>query len=278
MKFRFSLKTTIIGGLLILAMCRASYWQWQRHQSKLDYINILQQRIEKPIRNISEILEENIDAAEIAYRRAKISGDYDFSREMILRNRKVDDVPGVFLLTPMKLTGTGDYILISRGFIPLSYSAADKRKVFQNEKNASFIGLLKEGQTAKMFEPVDPPTGPGEVWVDAWLRVDLEKMSKQLPYKLLPVYAEIMAVEDSAEAQAKIVTSTSQRDEMFYLAGKSNIPAPPGADEISEYPQLSFNTVVPPGRHLGYVFEWAAMALLTLGICIILQFRRPRSA
>ena len=255
-------------------MLRASFWQWQRHQHKLEYIKTLQERLEKPVSDINEIIKENTDIQELAYRRFSIEGEYDYEHEIILRNRRFNDDPGSFVITPLKIKDSEKYILVSRGFIPLSYSARDKRTIFRKEKSIKFLGLLKESQTRRFLAPADPQSGEELPWVDGWLRIDIENIAKQLPYPLLPVYAEIMSTDNTQEITAKIIVSKSDKHDIFFLAGKSTIPGPVRGEDLSHYPIAVFDTVVPAGRHLGYVFEWAFMAAMTLLICIILQFRR----
>jgi surfeit locus 1 family protein len=274
-KFRFSLKITIIGSILILCMLRLSYWQWQRHLSKIEYIKILQQRIEMPISNINELLNKNTDYSSIPYRRMYIEGEYDFSHEMLLRNRRLDGNPGVFVITPLKLKDRNDYLLVSRGFIPIAYSTKEKRKIFEKNAPGIITVLAKPPQTQRFLAPEDPETGGDNPWVDAWLRVDIEKISKQLPYSILPIYAEVMSTDNLADTTAKIITSKSERDDIFFMAGKGTGSSAAKEINLDNYPIPVYDTVIPPGRHLGYVFEWAIMALMTFLICLVLQFKRP---
>ena len=60
------------------------------------------------------------------------------------------------------------------------------------------------------------------------------------------------------------------------MPGKAGIPSPVKEADPAKYPIPVYDTVIPPGRHLGYVFEWAVMALMTFLICLILQFKRPK--
>ena len=259
-------------------MLRAAWWQWDRHVSKLSYIETLQENLSKPVIQINDVLSKNNEPETLIFRRVEIAGQYDFKNEMILRNRKHNSLPGVFVITPMKIAGHEKHILVSRGFLPLSLSNPEKRKLFQKPDEVQFTGLIKSTVKRRLFAPEDPPAGRDLPWVDAWLRMDLDNMAKQLPYPIEPFFIEIMNTEDSTKAQELIVRTESDRDEMFFLAGKG-IPAPPTEkDDLSQYPIVVFDTVVPPTRHLGYVFEWSAMALMTIIIAIILQLRRPKLA
>ncbi|MCO6429310.1 MAG: SURF1 family protein [Deltaproteobacteria bacterium] len=279
LKFRFSWRVTIVCGVLAALMVRASFWQWDRHLQKKAYIESIENRLQLPVVDIHELFPViNRAPDEVAYRRVTITGRYDFEHEMVLRNRRHDEMPGVFVITPLKIDGTDSYLLVSRGFLPLTYSSPEKRRQFRHTPSVSIVALLKEGASRKIFAPADPPAGDGNPWVDAWLRVDVENMSKQLPYRALPIYAEVMSDVHGEDAAQKIVSSKSGRDEIFNLSGRVDISRPQPIENISDYPIPVFDTVVPPGRHFGYVFEWAIMALITLGIAIVLQLRRPLPA
>jgi cytochrome oxidase assembly protein ShyY1 len=165
-------------------------------------------------------------------------------------------------------------VIVNRGFLPLQYQ--DKRSDFQRETTASFVGLIKEPLTRRLFAPSDPPTGDGAPWVDAWLRVDLAKMQRQLPFPIEPFYLEIMATTDPAEAQAQIVTTSAGREELLVMGMASLGEHTKTARPLTDYPIPVFDTVIPAGRHFGYVFEWAIMALVTLLICIVIQLRPRR--
>lgn len=276
MKFRFSWRISFIGTVLILSMLRLSYWQWERHCEKVSYIKSMESRLNEPVIPILSLLNKNLSPKDLEYKRVSISGTYDFDKEFILRNRKYKDSPGAFIITPLKINGDESSILVSRGFIPLSLSDKPKRLQFRKEASTTFIGLIKNGSQPRLLAPKDPPSGTGFAWVDAWLRVNIEEIQKQIPYKLLPFYVEIMNTTDQQEAKERIVTSDSNRDEIFLLT-KRDIAVPPKAGEdLSAYPIPVFDTVVPPGRHFGYIFEWAIMALVTFIICLILQMRRPQ--
>ena len=285
MRFRFSPKVTIIGSLLIIGMLRLSYWQYERHLAKLDYIKLLSSRLNEPVTPFNSLLErvnqEGVYTADnwepFFRRRVAVSGQFDFSHEVVLRNRRYEGIPGVYALAPLKLEGSEYYILVSRGFIPLPYSPLEERKKFQRDAQITFTGLLKETVPPKFLAPSDPVAGDVKPWVDAWLRVDLANMQKQLPYKILPVFLEVMESGDVKGVEEKIVSSKSGRDEMFMLPGQESAIKSDQDIPAIAYPVPIYDTVVPPGRHQGYIYEWAGMAVMTFLVCLVLQLKRPKS-
>ena len=85
-----------------------------------------------------------------------------------------------------------------------------------------------------------------------------------------------MTDTNSENLSAEIVQSKSGKSELLSLplrgiasASKNSLPK-----DLNAYPIAVLNTVIPPGRHFGYIFEWLFIALLTFFICVVLQIRR----
>lgn len=214
------------------------------------------------------------DWSPFLHRRAIIKGKYDFDHEVILRNRRYNGLAGVHVITPMQIEGSEEYLLVDRGFIPLINSKQEERRRYRGGSKEEFTGLIQESMYKKIFAPSDPPTGDGKPWADQWLRVDVPSISKQLPYPVFPVFVEIMQQGDSVAELSDIVESeNSGREEIFMpqagIVENFGMQAPD-----LPYPIPVITKVIPPGRHLGYVYEWAFMALITICIGIVLQMRR----
>ena len=270
-------------------MVRASFWQWSRHNEKLELRSTLEQRIALPPEPYNVIDTSNPILDE--YKRVTISGEYDFANEIVLRNRRYKSVAGVFIITPLAFENNSKHILVNRGFIPLKDSEIPNRVQFQSPKKDSFTGLLKKSLERTFFlAPLDPPNVPSRL--DAWLRVDISRIQDQIPYHLEPLWVEKIADDNSFAALTELPLSTvktqtimsdtkSEKDEILSLANRGAI-AP--VEDLSNYhfPIPQFDAVIPAGRHLGYVYEWAIMAFFTVLIGIILQFdrrgRTPRCA
>lgn len=131
-----------------------------------------------------------LDPEAVALRRAVGRGTFDYSQEIVLRNRTYGEVPGVHLLVPLRIAGSDAAVLVDRGWIPFELSAADQRPQFRNALGEVEVqGILQAGQTRRSrLSPADPPLGPDRPRLDAWFRVDLSRIQEQVPYRLLPVY------------------------------------------------------------------------------------------
>lgn len=279
LRFFFSWRVTLVCLILITAMIRLSYWQWERHLYKLEYIKSLEARLSEdpiPISTVSKIKDTNWTNLE--FRRVTVSGTYDYDREMVLRNRRLEGMPGVFVITPLKVDNSEETVLVSRGFVPLKLATPHERAKTKRPTHETFVGLVKNTVGGSFWGPADPPTGDGLPWVDSWLRVDIPKIQKQLPYPILPIYIELMGEPGSPDTEAKILKASSGRDEIFLPTNNMHNAVKTGfeVEEPSQYPIPVYDTVIPPQRHLGYVYEWGFMAFITFLIGVVLQLRPPK--
>ncbi len=273
-KFYFKPKVSLICLIIAALMCRASYWQYERHEEKKAYIAKMQERLVKEPTPLSELVD-SVSTDEIPYRRALAQGKYDFSEEIVLRNRRLEKDPGVHVITPLKLPFTDRRLLVVRGFLPLSVAEQKDRKTFQKQSDSELLLLLKHSNPRGFLAPNDPPTGDGHPRVDAFLRVDIEHIQKQLPYEVFPFYAELMTDEAVKDIEKKIVRSVAGREEVIIPDASGGVVSTGALDPNKEYPVPVFDTVIPAGRHFGYIFEWIFLALLTLGIGVLIQLRPP---
>ena len=276
MRFAFSLKTTLICSALALAMLRASVWQWDRHIQKQALIVTLNETLHREVAEIKTLADSTSDWERETWRRVKVSGSYDFEREVIVRrNRGSNDHAGFHVITPLKIDASDLYILVDRGFIPLGRESREYRARYHSAPHVNLYGIVKASSTPKFLAPTDPPAGLSAPWVDLWIRVNIEAMQKQLPYKVLPVYIEVMENPDDPLLAEKIVKEGSAgRNDVLALTGQKQVENFGLESPDIQYPIPHFDTTPPPDIHLGYVYEWAFMALLTLGIGAIAQFKR----
>lgn len=275
MKFYPRLRINLIALAFVALFLRLSYWQWERHQFKKVYIEALEARIKEPPMEMRSILATpDLHWDDHFHRRVVLQGSYDFEHEMIIRNRRYLEQPGAHVLTPLHIEGTDKTILVDRGFVPFQYMEKDQLQKIRRPSPASFVGLIQQSAPQKFLAPSDPPAGDGNPWVEAWLRVDVENISKQLPYPVLPIFVEEIPGGAETDLSHSIVQAKDQKAEIFMPKDKLyGLVAEDTRQPASDFPLPQVDTVAPPSRHLGYVFEWGAMALLTTLIAVILQLR-----
>ncbi len=276
--FRFSTKITTTTVILAACMVWASFWQWGRHLQKQQLIKRLDETLLLEPIELPSLLDTSPDWSTLTFRRVKVSGSYDFQHEFLLRNRNLEGRAGFHVITPLLIDGRTERVLVDRGFIPWGRETRENRVKYQTPTHVELYGLVKESVPPKLFAPNDAEAGPGKPWVDQWLRVAIPDVQKQLPYSVLPIYLEVMQDPNDPLLPSKIVREgAGSRNDVLAYTGQKQIENFGMDSPDLAYPIPTYDTTPPPDIHLGYVYEWAFMALLTVGIGIIMQFKRRES-
>ena len=220
----------ITGASTMIAL---GFWQWGRLQERKDFNAKVVARTNAPPLALNG---EAIDAASLEYRRATVVGNYDFTQEVVLRNRTYNGVAGVHLLTPLKIEKSSKAILIDRGWISYPDSFPFEKRSKYNKPNGSVTvsGLIRLSQTRPdaPLAPADPTDLPR---LDTWFYTDMAMMQKQIPYPIMSFYIERFPATDPNE-----------------------LPAPNPELELSE------------GSHWSYVIQWFSFAIIFTVGCIAL--------
>jgi len=172
----------------------------------------------------------------VGNRRAIAAGVYDYEREIILRGRGRGGVPGVEVVTPLRLTGSDSAVLILRRYVPSADAISYDIQIHREADSTTVSGIT-------MAIPVDPD---GAMPADrngatTWRRLDLATLRGRLPYPIAPVYI----VADS--------------------------PA-----TVSPAPRRSSPPALGDGPHLNYAIQWFGFATIAFGGAAALWWKRRR--
>ncbi len=226
--------TTLIVILGIALAIRLGFWQLDRNAQRQAAIQQVQAMQALPVLDLNHRpLPSGLAGME--YRRVTVTGSYDFTHQVALRNqvrpRMSGTDPGVALLTPLRMAD-GVAVLVERGWIPLEYSAPASWRQFDEPGTVTVQGSLRRsmarGEMGRSL--LDPTLTPGQAGLDYWNFVNLPRLQEQLPYTLLEVY----------------------------------IQQAPGADLEALPYRLMQQPDLDPGSHLGFAAQWFFYAALLL--------------
>jgi surfeit locus 1 family protein len=224
----------VIGGV---ALCiRLGIWQLDR----LTLRRAFNARVEGQLN--AAVVDLNQDTATLAwernaasglydmeYRSVSVTGTYDFSQEVILRNQVFDGQLGYHVFTPMKIDGGEQVILVERGWIPYTEADPETRKKFAEPGRVTVNGRLRRPLDQPELGGVPNPTlAPEQSHIDAWNYINLNQVQQQTNLTLAPVYIQ--------QAPDPAWTRLPYRD--------LKLP------EITE------------GPHMGYALQWFAFAMI----------------
>lgn len=222
--------------LLVVAaagvMVRLGIWQLDR----LDQRRQLNARVEAQINaqpfDLNAALADGSmpDLVNMEYRTVTASGVFDPSNEVALHNQVFENQVGVHLLTPLRLAGTDQSIIVDRGWIPLEDYQAGRASDYGEAGEVMISGrLLRSVETGTIWRKVDPTAAPGER-LESLIYPNLSRISAQSSYPLLPVY----------------------------------IQAAPGADHAGLPIRFEEPIVLSEGSHMGYALQWFGFAITLL--------------
>ncbi|KAJ2964252.1 hypothetical protein NQZ79_g884 [Umbelopsis isabellina] len=165
-------------GLGTLALCTIPFitfglgtWQVQRLRWKTHLIEDMEERMAKsPIPLPRRVNAQAVKDFE--YRRVRVSGVYDHTKEMLLGPRtRGDGNSGYFLITPLRREN-GSIVLVKRGWVPTEKKEQNARPESLDEGVQEIEGLLRGAEMKNSFTP------DNEIEKNQWFWVDVDTMSE----------------------------------------------------------------------------------------------------
>jgi surfeit locus 1 family protein len=167
----------IIFLLLASVVCvRLGFWQAGRLQDRRAANRLAAEARSAPVVH----LPDSGRTADLARRRLEAAGRYDRANEIVVRGASFQGMPGVTVVTPLRLAETDTALLVMRGFVPAPDAVT-----------AALDGLDEDGEVAVrgVAQPIDSGRGrPLERnGRTTWGALDLAALRERLPYPVYPV-------------------------------------------------------------------------------------------
>ena len=220
-----------LATLLVMALCiKLGLWQYDKAQAK----QALQTRLEAGAQLAPVDLPQTI-TEDWRYRRVKFTGIYEPKYQILLDNQVENNVVGYHVMTPIKLEGVNQYVLVDRGWIVGSLD----RKVPEVNVPAG-----KQEVAGDIFFPLskaftlEPPATEGK-WQTVWQSMDLQRYAKAVSAGVRPFVVRL-------DPQSK--------------AGGYSRNWPKPGERVT--------------MHLGYAYQWFGFALTLFVIYIVLNVKK----
>lgn len=230
---RRTLLFVLFALALATACVRLGMWQLDRLGQRRLRNELVAARLAAPTTPLAEMTR---DTAAARYRRATVSGTYDYPYEFVLSSQSRTGSPGVNVITPLTPPGTDTAVLVNRGWV---YSPDGMRVDF---------GRWRETDTATVTGYLVPLTAGGRGGVTtsssarAVRRLDRDTVGARLPYPIAPYV--LVALGDRPPA-------------------RDSVPVRLAAPLLDE------------GPHLGYAFQWFAFAAIAvIGAAVTVRAER----
>lgn len=181
--FKPSLKAVLLFGIGFPLFISLGFWQLHRAEEKAAINALRESRASEPLLRLGPKAPPEIDA--LRYRPVFAEGEYDTAHQFLLDNQLQGQAPGYHVLTPLRLAGSEQAVLVNRGWVPLGTS----RAVLPDIGRAP-LGLVRVTGTLDVLHRVGFRLKGAEIPADGWPSVvqlpEADQLSARLGYPLLP--------------------------------------------------------------------------------------------
>ena len=233
---RFAIVTvaTVLG---VAVTARLGVWQLSRAAEKIALQTALDTRGHLvPLTN-ADLARAPSEADAQHYRPAVLHGQWVVGHTVFLENRQMNGRPGFFVVTPLRLDGRRDNVLVQRGWAPRDIRDRTLLPSVDESPGAIEVHGLIAPPPSRLFE--FSATQDGAIRQN----LDLAAFSAEIHLPLAPV-------------------SVQQNDSA----------ATAGDALLRQWP----HPAVDVQKHYGYAFQWFAMSALMAGLYVWFQLVRPR--
>ncbi|XP_072931060.1 surfeit locus protein 1 isoform X1 [Epargyreus clarus] len=180
-------------------------WQVYRLQWKLELIDILHAKTNA---NPIDMPQDFKELETMEYRPVKVHGEFLHDKEILIgprafienqsalpRSGSLMSDPkknqGYLVITPFKLSETGEVILVNRGWIPQGLRPKEKRQESMVKGDVELTGVVRLTESRSQFMPKNIPEK------GTWFYRDLDQMSSYLGCS--PVWLDARGIPDPPE-------------------------------------------------------------------------------
>ncbi len=174
-----SRRAAIVFLMLVAAVCvRLGFWQVHRLSDRRALNQAAAAARARP--GIDLGTSATWPADSLVHRWVEAVGTYDRSHEIVVRGQAFQGTPGVHVVTPLRLAGRDDAVLVLRGFVPAADAVRAETASLEEPGEVRIKGLA----TAVASGGGQPIEHAGRT---TWARLDLDALRARIPYPLLPV-------------------------------------------------------------------------------------------
>jgi surfeit locus 1 family protein len=177
-EFRPRLIPTLATLCMMAITFSAGRWQLNRVSEKESLQSLFQQSQQLPAVNLARPMA---DANVLHYRAVVAEGEFLPDKQIYIDNREHDGRSGYHVITPLKIAGTGDIVLVNRGWVERgrNYSVAPVVQVPDGRIPVMGIGSLP----SKKFLELSDQAIAGKVWQN----LTFERVKVVLGLNVLPI-------------------------------------------------------------------------------------------
>jgi len=213
-RFLFTPKWIAFHLLVVVAiftMVNLGFWQLRRLDERKEFNATVEARYDEPPVPLDELLTPTADSFDdLEWRPVTASGTYLPDETFVVVNRSQNGAAGRNVVVPLQLDD-GHLVLVNRGFVPLSVAELPPLPAIDVE----IVGHLRTSQVRRTGQLSDPAEGD----LTEAQRVDIERLTPQLPGEVAPMYIDLATSDPPEEPgypQPVAAPDLSERNHLSY--------------------------------------------------------------
>ncbi len=234
------LHVTVVATIVL--MINLGLWQFDRYHERLDFNEIVSARIEAQPQDLNELLLEietgTMPANEAEWLNVFTSGEYLDEQTVNAVNRSQGGFSGVDPLTPMRIAGGKQLVLVNRGFI--AQSAQNQESAPAPVGTVEILGRVRVSEVRKTGGLSDPTDGV----LKEVINIDLNRLAQQIQDLNTEIFIEVL--------------KSNPADSMLLV---------PIADPI-----------LSSGSHLSYTAQWFIFSVFVAAGWVVVVRRKLKSS
>ena len=170
----------LIGIALTLSL---GFWQWGRGQQRTAMHEAIEARGRLAPLGLPELPTQLGTDDPLLHRRAVLQGEWLPAHTVFLDNRQMNGVPGFYVLTPLRLQGRNDVVLVQRGWVQRNFARRNALPGVQTAAGVVEVRGRLAPPPAKLYQFDTEEKGPIRQNLDL-ARFRAETGLPLLPYSL----------------------------------------------------------------------------------------------
>ena len=234
------LHVTVVATIVL--MINLGLWQFDRYHERLDFNEIVSARIEAQPQDLKKLLLEietgTKPANEAEWLNVFASGEYLDEQTVNAVNRSQGGFSGIDPLTPIRIAGGNQLVLVNRGFI--AQSAQNQESAPAPVGTVEILGRVRVSEVRKTGGLSDPADGV----LKEVINIDLKRLGQQIQDLNTEIFIEVL--------------KSNPADSMLLV---------PIADPI-----------LSSGSHLSYTAQWFIFSVFVAAGWVVVVRRKLKSS
>ncbi len=227
----------VITVILLPLLVSLGFWQLDRAEQKREIYEQFKNRQSAAIIDLNLDSPKRHSKQDILWHQIKLKGVFDPGINILLDNQVVNSAPGYFVFNAFMLDD--EWLLVNRGWLPTGADRSIAPAIYTPKEEVELIAVATDVPTTGILLGNNNIERISEE-IFRMQKIDIEEVSKITGLKLLPFIARLEPESDHGFVREWVM---------------------PGSGEE---------------KHLGYAFQWFALALTLLIIFLVVNIKRSK--